>query len=314
MEQFNLDDFYRGVSNFWDSIAPIIIVHLIALFALKWTVGANWHFLEKIEFHLSTDRYKRWRKILDEFDIRPKVFFALIICVFFYFSLFNNLLGIVNSFAPFEFSYSEMDMINENRPLDTLVTIASFGTETNPDIYDIYNLKQSLVYEYKSKHPDRYDYFLGWYKEKFSEWFTFYLLSIIFLLFTIIILIYRIRNKSRQKTPFIRFIVILVFSITMIIITRFQAEQFTEKRFYYETIFITDELHTDSSRHSLADEEVQLLKNNLYTKLKNPRPPDIFWISRYIEYIPFITRTYPKTTNEKFEQLYGSSSNQIKNP
>jgi hypothetical protein len=305
MEQFNLNDFYSGVSRFWDSIAPIIIVHVIALLALKWIMGEEWHLLEKIEFYLNSDRYKRWRRIFDEFDLRPKAFFVVLVGIFFYFALFNNALEVINGLPQIRFSHSEWDMMRENRPIFTLVEIASYGTTTDVDVYDVFMLKQRFVYEYEAKYPDRYVSHVNWFERKFSLWFKYYLLSIIFLLFALIVFVRRLLDKSRLKPPLFKHIILLLFSLMMIVFSRYQAEQYTEKKMYQETGFVTSELRFDTSKKRLSDEEIQIITNNLYSDLLDPRPPDIFWLSRYLEYLPFVERRFPAISNEEFEQQYG---------
>ncbi len=305
MEQFDLNDFYRGVSNFWDSISPIIFTHLVVFVVLKWTVGADWHILERLEYYINTERYKRWRKILDEFDLRPKMFLLLVVAVFFYFVLINSVIRLIYGIYPVSIIYSEWDFMLENRNLGALVDIASYGTKTDVETYDVFELKERFLDEYEAKNPERFNNRIGWYWEELDQWSSYYVLSIIFLLLTLALFFSRFRNRKRWKTPYSRFFVLFVFSFFMVILTRYQAEQIIEKRLLTEFFYVIDELHFDSSKQLLSDEENAQIKYSLYVELKDPRPPHFFWLSRYLEYLPFIERAYRSTTDQQFKQWYG---------
>ena len=77
MEQFNLDEFYRSIAGFWDATSPILFAHIAAFVVLRFVGTTNWHTLERIEYFLNSNSYQRWKRILDEFDLRSKAFFVL---------------------------------------------------------------------------------------------------------------------------------------------------------------------------------------------------------------------------------------------
>src|SRR5947208_14666897 len=125
----NFDEIYKNISSFWETISPIFFAHIVALIAVRWIAGFRWHILSSAESALSTDRYKRWKTVLDEFDLRPKLPFVAVIGILIYLVLFNSLLiNPVSSLTPISVAYSETEFWEGNRPLDELAEIAAYGS------------------------------------------------------------------------------------------------------------------------------------------------------------------------------------------
>jgi hypothetical protein len=304
----NLDELYQSISSFWSRISPIVIAHIVGLIAIRWIGGVRWHVLEWLEYRLETERYKRWGKILDQFALKPKIPYLILIGLFFYFSLFGGLLNLFAGFSPVSIVYSETEFWRENRPLRELTELGSYGNRADLHIWDIHQLKQNFAEELRAKYPERYRSLIGWVSDSYGEWASYYRLSLLFSVFVIVLCISHFKERrNREWRSFLRFFILSFLSICTILISRYEAEQYIEKQLQAEMHFVIGQLELDSQaqQNRLDDESIRQLEYQIYSDLKDTdqKAPELFWLSRVIE--PWLPRAFPHISDEEFQQDYG---------
>lgn len=307
----NLDEFYKSIASFWDTISPILFAHIIALLAIRWIAGFRWNISGRMESFLSKDRYKRWKNILDEFELRPKIPYLLVISIVIYFVLFNSLLlDSLIDFPPIRITYSETQFWEENRPLEELAEIGSYGKNPNLHVWEIHFFKDNFLQDYRTKFPDHYRSLVSWLSELYGKWLTYYKCSIIFLAFVLVLTFFYMRKKqNRSFISFRRILALLIFSVLGIAFTRYEAEKYIEKQLRAEMSFVTTQLHVDSQaqQNRLDEQGINQLKRQLYLDLKqtDQRPPDLFWWARILERYSIGKRAFPHLSDAQFFSRYG---------
>lgn len=306
----NLDEFYRSISNFWDIIAPILFAHIIALIVIRWIAGVRWHLLDQMESFLNTERYKKWKGVLDEFELRPKLPYLLVICVIIYFVLFNSLLlDTLADFSPITITYSENDFWDESRPLDDIADIGSYSNNPQIHVWEILSLKQNYLQDYQTRYPDHYRSLVTWLSEAYGKRQTYYKCSVIFLLFALILSIFHLcKTPHRSLSSFMRVFALLIFSVLSIAFTRYESEKYIEKQLRAELSFVSTQLSIDAQaqQNRLNGEGIKQLKRNLYEELKHTdqRSRYTFWWSRILERFHIGKREFPHISDEAFRQRY----------
>src|ERR1043165_512717 len=86
----DLNDIYQSLASFWDKISPIFISHLIALLALRWMIGTRLNVYARVRAYLKSSNYTRWKRVFDEFQLRPKLPYLFVIGFLIYLTLFNS--------------------------------------------------------------------------------------------------------------------------------------------------------------------------------------------------------------------------------
>jgi beta-lactamase class A len=306
----NLNDIYQSLASFWDTISPIFISHVIALLALRWMIGTRLKVYARIKTYLASGKYKRWKVVLDEFQLRPKLPYLVVIAFLIYLTLFNGILLDSLSFRPLSIVYSEMDFWEENRPLDQLVEIAGYTNNPNIRVWEIANEKQKFVDKFRERYPGRFSSSINWLLSTYGKWLTWYKCAIVFLILVpaiAFVVSYKKKTLSRRTVRAIFAFVIL--SILWIGFTRYKAEQYIEKQLHEELGLVFSLLHIDpeAQKTRLTDLQKGVVRKNLCAELarREPGSDRLFWWSRVLErYLPFQIREFSAVSNEAFRQRY----------
>lgn len=301
----NINELYQSIATFWDKISPLLYFHIVALLVLAWIYGNNWYILERLEYFLSSEKYARWKKILDEFSLRPVIPYTLLIIFFLYLSLLNNVLGLFDGFGPLSIVYSETEFWRESRPLTQLVEIASYQSKTDLKVWEIYYIEQKFLEEYKSQYPEKYNSLVGWISKDYGAWLQYYQLSLLFLITLGFIFYNQIKNRHQRAKRLLKIAEIILLTLAVSIFFRIQAEQSIEKKVNSELSFVINQLRIDPKQKSskMNNDNMSKLECNLYSDLKNSDTYtfDNLWVSRYFEFEPLFVRQMPSVTDLEFK-------------
>ncbi len=306
----DINDIYGSISTFWNNISPILFAHLIAFLAIRWTVGSHLNTIERVKGYLATNKYKEWRGVIDEFELRPKLPYVFVIIFLVYLTLFNSLLLQSLDFHPITITYAEMEFWDENRPLDQILEVGTFGKNPNIRIWEINYLKQNFLQEFQAKHPDQYRSSVSWLSDLYGKWFTYYKCSILFLVFTIVLAWIHLRKrKNRSPRSLRRIFALLLFSAAAIGFTRYQAEKYIEKRLLAELSFVGTQVHVDdeAQKNRLDESQIRELRQHLCDELRSAgsRHDQLFWWSRVLERFSLVKRPFSVVSDEDFQRRYG---------
>lgn len=305
----NFDEFYNAISSFWNSIAPIFYSHVLAILAIKWVLNFRFQIAGRFETFLNTEKYKKWKVTLDEFELRSKLPYLAIVGIIIYFSLFNNIiLTTLNDLSITSISYSQTDLWTENKPLDDLVMIGSYGKNSKIRIWEIETLKNNLSEGYKAKYPEYYRSNVNWLIDKSTKWIRYYECAVAFLIFVLIFTIVVMRKKyNRSFKVLFKIFVLLILTILWISYTRYQYELYVEKSLKAEMRFVITGLSFDeeAKKIRLSEEEINLFKYNLFSDLKGTRQYNSFWLLRVLEKVGINQREFPTITDEEFNNRFG---------
>lgn len=301
---------YESISKFWNQISPILIAHVIFCIAWLWIRKSNPNILVSIEKILKTRTYKRWKKIFDEFSLRPIIPFLSILIVLGYFVILGDALKFLAGglFSPLSTRYTETDFWQETYNSDVIYQIADlivYHGNVTSKVYEAYEFKKKMIEEYKIKYPNQYDSLVDWRVERQGKWNRYYQLSIAGFIAVSLLLILVI-NKKNTGLSNKRLIVVLVLSLISIILTRYQAEQTIEETLRAELSFVTsmlrqdaafDDVKLDDGQHGNLICNIYIENQSQEQSIETYGDSRHFWISRYLE--PFFKRefyTIPKTT------------------
>lgn len=298
----DINELYQGISNFWERISPLLYFHFATILVLIGLYGNNWYILERIEHFLLSERYTRWKKILDEFSMRPVIPYLMLIVFFAYLSLLNNVLGVFGGFGPFSIVYSQTEFWRENRPLDKLVEVASYQTESDIKVWEIYNVEQKFLEEYKAQYPQKYNSLSKWIWDDFGAWLKYYQLSLLFLILVVILAFNQVRNRDQRAQRLLKLIGIVFLTLVAVVFFRVKAEQNIEKSLNAELDFVVAQLRIDPKQKKMSDTELAFLECSFYLDLANSTgyTLDNFWVSKLLEKGSFISREMPSITDIMF--------------
>lgn len=300
----NLDDLYQNTIGFWESISPLLVTHTIAIVVIIWTMGSEWHILERAEYYINSDKFRRWKKILDEFDLLPKIPYIALVGCFLYLAVFNSAIGLLSNFEPMSIGYSEMDFWEENRPLDDATEIASYQT-VPLRLSQVLSLKEKFLADYRAKYPNEYQSYIGWLSKPFGVWANYYRLSLIFVFFLLGLVFYQLRHKTKHSGVIIRKLLLVTFlTICAMGICRYQAEQYIEKQQKAELNFVLRQLEIDTQVKQT--ENILPIRCTLYKEFRetDKYPPHLFWLLRVLEKISIGEREFPHMTDNQFQNAY----------
>jgi beta-lactamase class A len=306
----DLNDIYQSLASFWDKISPILISHLVALLALRWMVGTRLNVYARLKAYLASDKYTRWKEVFDEFQLRPKLPYLIVIAFLIYLTLFNSLLLDSLSFRPLSIVYSELDFWEENRPLDQLVEIASYTNNPNIRFWEIALEKQKFVEAFRVRYPEQFRSSVSWLVSAHGKWLTWYKCAILFLiLIPAAGAISAYKKKMLSKRTVRAIFVIVVLSILVIGFTRYKAEQYIEKQLHAELAVVSSLLHVDpdAQKNQLTDLQKEVVRKRLCAELstRESRSDRPFWWSRVLEsYLPFSVREFGAVSDVAFRQRY----------
>ena len=304
----NIDELYQSISRFWGNISPLLYFHIIAIIVLVWLYGNNWHLLDRIEQLLSTERYKKWRKILKEFSLFSKIPYIVLIIFLMYLSLLNNVLGMFGGFGPLSLVYSEIEFWRESRPLNELVDIASYQNNTNIRVWEINSIEQKFLEEYKTQYPEKYASLVSWISKNYYSWLRYYQLSLLFLILIFIFFITQIRKKPGRIKRTIKIVAIILFTFTAAVFFRVKAEQNIEESRKAELLFVVEQINMDKTQatNKMSDGDSLLLECSIYTDLAYTKIYTFrhLWVSRFLEKRSMLIRKMPSISDADFKQKY----------
>ncbi len=283
----NVNDIYSDITSFWDNIYPIILFHIIFYLLFRFAYG-NISIKSQLEKYVASESFERTKKILQQFELWTKLPFILLISGLIYLALFNSATSFISSIRlfPFDFVCSHEEFMREYIVKEDLTDIAQYSTDTTGSYNVIDQLRTKYIEEYKAKHPDKYESWVGWAVKSFSNKIRyFHLFECLLILF---ILTYirqiRIKNGKRLRTTF-RFFLVLILSIPTLFVLRYQAEQKVEERFIAELIFVRYELKTDNTVKQIwTTEQIESVKRKWDEERKYLKDFNtLFWVSRIVE-------------------------------
>lgn len=292
----DLQAIYESISNFWNEISPILIAHVVLLIAWFWIKKSKINILAPIERLLESETYKRWKKILDEFQLRPTIPFLFIFLAIVYFVVLGNILDFLvgGFFSPLSLVHNEADFwleTNDRNVFYQIVDVGAYQNVENPDIDEIVQFKTKKLEEFKAKYPDRYDSLISWRIQDTKKWNQYYQLSVVGFLVISLLLIPKI-NRSILRLSMRRVYAALLISLILIFWTRYNAEQTIEGLLNSQLTFVASILREDATAAELR--LFELRRHDLLCKLyfdKQEEAEEIqsdgdtrrFWLSRYLE-------------------------------
>lgn len=283
----NVNEIYSDITSFWDSIYPIILFHFIFYLLYRFIFG-NFSLKFMLEKYIETPGFLRTKKLFEQFELWTKLPFIILISALIYFALFNSVTNLVSSIRvfPFDFVYSNDEFIREFEPKADLLDIAKYGNDTTGQFYLIDQLRQKYLDEYKVKHQEKYDSWVGWYNKTFGKRLRYFHLFECLILLLIVIYFKQLRQQEgkRLRVTF-KLLLVFLFSLPILFILRYQAEQKVEERFAMELMFVRTELATDNIQKPIwTQEQIARVKKKWEDEMNYDRlNHNIFWVSRYVE-------------------------------
>ena len=208
------------------------------------------------------------------------------------------MLELFTGFRPLTITYSETDFWRESFPLQDLIEIASHGNNPTIELWEVFDLKEKYLEEFRSRYPDRYNSRIAWLSRLYGKWQTYYKLSLFFCTFVLILFAKYVRLRRTKNNPsYVRLTLILLTSLTVVVLSRYQAEQYIEKTLRAELTFVTTQLQLDSqAQQSRLDiESFKKLEAHLGNKLKETYQQGnyLFLVSRILERYLGVHREFP---------------------
>jgi beta-lactamase class A len=304
----DLNDIYQSIATFWERISPLMFAHLIAFLAIRWIAGTRLNILKRMESYLASARYTKWKTVLDEFDLRPKLPYLIVIFFLIYLTLFNSLLIDSLDVRPVTLTSSELEFWEENRPFDQMLEIGTYAGNPNIKFWEIAYEKQNYLQAFRGRYPEQYRSSITWLITDYGKWLTYYKCSILFFLFAIVLSVIHLRKREhRSRASYGRIFALLIFSIASIAYTRYQAEKYIEKKLKAEMAFVATQLHVDpeAKKNRLSEPQIRQFKKNLCIELLSRKSnPRFFWWSRVLERFWWTSREFSPTTDDEFRSRY----------
>lgn len=282
-----VNDIFTQIENFWDRISVPILFHIF-FFLLFIFIFGKFSIKNLIEKYIQSESFNRTKAILVEFELWKKLPLIFIFLVLIYLTFFNSLVGLIGSvnFFPFHITYSKQEFLLEYEPKENIIEIAKYGKYTNPDLFRVDQLKESLLEEYKRKYPEMYNNWIKWTKEQFAERnriFNLASITIFALFISLVIKLFQ-KNRTNKFRSFLKFFLVLIFVLPTLFLLRYREEQSIEYRFSNEILFVKSSLETDSSRQIPLDSmQLRELEKRLDMELRNRRVNQSrLWVSRIV--------------------------------
>lgn len=283
----NVNDIYSEITSFWESIYPIILFHFIFYLIYRFIFG-DISIKSRLEQYTNSENFERTKKLLQQFELWTKLPFILLISALIYLALFNSATNLISSIRvfPFDFVYSNDEFMREYIVKEDLTDIVKYSADTTGEYDMIDQLRAKYIDEYKAKHPDRYESWVGWADKSFGSRLRYFHLAeclLILLLVTYVRQVKRAKGK-RLKATF-KFVLVLILAIPALFILRYQAEQKVEERFVAELIFVRNELKTDNDvKQVWTPAQIDRVKRKWDEERKYLKDyNNLFWVSRFVE-------------------------------
>ena len=282
-----VNDIFTQLGNFWDRISVPILFHIIFFFLFLFVFG-KFSIKTSLENYIQSKSFNRTKAILTEFELWKKLPLILLVLALIYLTLFNSITGLTDSIRvfPFRVSYSNTDFLQEYEPKDYIIEIAAYGKDSVPELYQVDQLKEKLLEEYKGKYPDRYDTWVKWANDQFVPRIRNFNLTALTVIALFIVLMVRFFKKNRpgKVGSFFKFLIVLIIAFPILFFLRYRAEQSIEERFSNEIIFVKSSLETDPDRKiSFDSTQLVSLDKRIRNELKERKffEPQL-WVSRIV--------------------------------
>jgi hypothetical protein len=254
----NLEQLFTETSGFWNRILPILVAHIIALIILRF-IGDLRIRIPDIERLIKSEKYKRVKVILEEFNLWKSIPIIAIVALFFYLSVFETIVSIQQKVLPepFKVVYSETDFwLEHERLCDDLIEIGSYAKLDRVEFYTIRELKEQYLSLYKSEFPELYNSYIEWISNRYGAWNHYYNFTLVFLTLLIVNLllsIFRKRYVSRIK----RSLLLILICFFSLFVTRIGIEQNVEKMLEAELRFVKLRLSLDQDKSKITNNDYQ---------------------------------------------------------
>lgn len=280
----NVNNIYSDIVEFWDKIYPIILFHLIFFLLYRFIFG-NFSLKDKLENYINSTSFERTKNILEKFELWTKLPIIILVSTLAYLALFSSATNFISSVRifPFNFSYSNDEFMREYAIKEDLVEMAKFSNDTSGNYETIEQLRTKYLEEYKAKHPDKYESWVGWLDKSFVNSLRYFHLFECLLM--LILITYFIQIKKAKINVTFKLLFVLLISIPLLFILRFRAEQNVEEKFMAEMMFIKNELRTDNNIKIVwSQQQIETTKRKLDDyELNKYFSTDIFWLSRHVQ-------------------------------
>ena len=292
----DLQGLYESIANFWNTIFPVLVAHLFFLSGWFWVTGSRVNLLVTLEAVLESKYYQRWKKILDEFQLRPTLPYLTLFLLLVYLVVLGNAVEFIAGglLSPFSIYYNEPQFwleTNNRLIVDQIIELYSYQSNPSATVWDVSGFKNKMLETYSVDRPELYKAFFDWQTEKYKLWNTYYQFSITgFLIFSVMLIPY-VRKKI-TKLSIKRLWLVWLLSLLLIPMTRYQAEQVLEKRLNMELIFVNMQLGQDEAYagHALGQSEGDDFACQFYNDKRSEmharesgNDTRSFWLSRYLE-------------------------------
>jgi succinate dehydrogenase hydrophobic anchor subunit len=286
----DVNSLFEGIARFWDTVYPILLVHIIFYFIYAFIFGPP-GIRKKLQDYSASENFTAFKKMLAEFELWKRFPLILGIFIIVYFAVFNSAVNIVNNFQikPFNVVYSSHELIKEYSGHHNLVTIALYSKSEQVYIWDVADMVNHYLEYYKTKFPEDYDSLVKWtYRE--SEKYRRYMN--IALLLVIVLCVFFLRNmiKPRRKRSAIilRFMMVMLGVGIVCIYIRVKIEHAIEDRIMNEIGFVANHLNNDKEQQPVLSKEKQIVleekfRQHLEHDLNRNESHDLLWLSRYFE-------------------------------
>jgi hypothetical protein len=305
-----MNEFFSDLSNFWERIAPYIVAHVLALLTLRFMVGLRFNVATRAETFLASERWGKWKKVLDEFELRPKLPFLAVLFVAFYFVLFQTAESLLSQtqIPPLSFRHSEEAFWMDSKPFHDIVELAVLRNDPDDsEIWKLTQFKRTALRELELKYPAAYQSAAGWRAKDSGRWSTYFRLALLFAGFCIVMAIRHRRDRREgRRIVMWRLVVTAAGAFIIAMFARYRAEQSIEHQLRQELYFVTSHLRaTTPPSQRLSNQQRAQVEERIYRELARDLPFDYFWLSRLLEPLVPVPRAFPRVHSETFAVQWG---------
>lgn len=157
----DINDIYKGLLNFWDTISPAFVFNIIFLIAFTFITGIKIISLSEIEHWLSSESFSRIKNIFKTLGFKNEISWTFIfLCIIFYLTVFTSLVNVLFTLrVPFVSAptLNEIDFYAERRPLDQMANIARFSAHQPPTLKDVVEAKRVVKEQFEQMDTKGYE-------------------------------------------------------------------------------------------------------------------------------------------------------------
>jgi hypothetical protein len=317
----NVNDIFSSITNFWERISPLAYAHIVFFLGLRYIAGIRLQLRDTLTVWTKSASYRGAKHLLTEFELWKKLPFLLIAAALVYLTLLQDALSIPQRLGIplLRVSYAEEQFWIEAKPINLIEKVLEFAPPSRRQYWQVRQLKEQLLDEYKAKAPDRYQRMVAWHEREFTKHLRALEIGVAFVISVIVVVVWYWRRQRaagiRHAVSWWRVILLLFFAIGFCAYERVCAEQTAEFQLYSELLFVGDELQFDTSRASsrLPPTEFAAARRELvcqFLQIDEHRRLDLPWFSRTVERIrwhgkPLLKRQFAYTSKDQLRQNYG---------